>query len=1001
MLKKAIERLKLPESFNNLTCNLFTNQKNKVFTAVGTTEPYNVLVGIDQGEIISPLLWCIYYDPLLCQIQQLGIGYTIEGKLKHNIYDNEETVESITFPGLAYMDDTTWMASNVEDLEMILSTADDFYKLNDIQINKEKSELLVKFYDIKRFNYSQKIYLNFGNDIIGIKPNHPKDSTRILGVWFNLNMKKKFVLQQASSEVRQLAMTIKRKVRNLTDKQSLYIFNALIIPKIEYRTQVTFLTENDCKKILAPFRTVFKHGLKFASTCPNAIMDNSLIYNFRNLWEIQRQAKITEFTIQINDNGILGKITHARLKNIQRYLWIPHNPLSNYPFNNIPHRLKTSYLTNMLFLCKISNITFEIKKNINKNILGGETPIYQLMSEKDYFQNIDSLQQYGVLFLEQITTIDHQYFLSWLSICKRNYTKFITTRKKKEQKWYNIIKKEVSKNNSTYELKENYKKTDITSLKGVFLKNYNTDSVQWVYFWHEIHNTAIFGKTTMIRTEQHLKIIQHWLIDEPNTEEFLVLKKCNGCNIGDNIGLFGQTNSCNITTNRSNLYELPISIGQSHKIDFTYADVSRKQFFNDAQLYDIKTNLYYTIMYKYNLNFQKHINFFKDMSDQHRITKPIQSLFNNIITRYLSLTNDIQQLINIQQQFKFIPRLEFYTDGSLINANTSISHMTFGFYERINDILFTSSCSWWPSSFHTELFGIISALIVCPNNCDVTIFTDNQSVIQNFHSLSKDNFELSTRKIFKLNNMNCLWITLIEIINNLNLKVNLIKVKSHSNVDGNNFIDAAVKNAHTNNEKFLSLNNNSYDLISYIPKWKNIPINQNLRNFIKEISKAKGIENFLTLSRNTKYIELEIDWYITFSMLQTDIENHKTSFTASKFKHKKVKLLIEEIPTIQQMKKAQMDIYEYMKCIYCQTEDEDFNHVWVCHERILEIIELTSRTINFLTMKINDNIVNKIEKVGYHDLTKLGIWSLGKSQNEFNMIDLIKGIFPKILTDYI
>ena len=58
-------------------------------------------------------------------------------------------------------------------------------------------------------------------------------------------------------------------------------------------------------------------------------MDNSLIYNFRNLWEIQRQAKITEFTIQINDNGILGKITHAHLKNIQRYLWIPtiHYPI--------------------------------------------------------------------------------------------------------------------------------------------------------------------------------------------------------------------------------------------------------------------------------------------------------------------------------------------------------------------------------------------------------------------------------------------------------------------------------------------------------------------------------------------------------------------------------------------------------------------------------------------------------------------------------------------------
>ena len=69
MLKKAMQRLKIPSSFNNLIINLFTQRKNRVFTAVGTTSPYDVLIGIDQGEVISPLLWCIYYDMLLCEVE--------------------------------------------------------------------------------------------------------------------------------------------------------------------------------------------------------------------------------------------------------------------------------------------------------------------------------------------------------------------------------------------------------------------------------------------------------------------------------------------------------------------------------------------------------------------------------------------------------------------------------------------------------------------------------------------------------------------------------------------------------------------------------------------------------------------------------------------------------------------------------------------------------------------------------------------------------------------
>ena len=55
MLQKAMHCLKISSSFITLITNLFTNHINQVFTHHDITNPYNVLVGIDQREVICPL----------------------------------------------------------------------------------------------------------------------------------------------------------------------------------------------------------------------------------------------------------------------------------------------------------------------------------------------------------------------------------------------------------------------------------------------------------------------------------------------------------------------------------------------------------------------------------------------------------------------------------------------------------------------------------------------------------------------------------------------------------------------------------------------------------------------------------------------------------------------------------------------------------------------------------------------------------------------------------
>ena len=88
----------------------------------------------------------------------------------------------------------------------------------------------------------------------------------------------------------------------------------VITSKLEYLTQLIYITEKECDMIMTSFKKIFKHKLLFPTTTPNSIMDNQNLYNFRNLYDLQIQSKVTNFLIQINADDLLGTVTEIRLK---------------------------------------------------------------------------------------------------------------------------------------------------------------------------------------------------------------------------------------------------------------------------------------------------------------------------------------------------------------------------------------------------------------------------------------------------------------------------------------------------------------------------------------------------------------------------------------------------------------------------------------------------------------------------------------------------------------
>src|SRR2546423_7799702 len=182
MLDLAMQRLRIPQGFIKLTLNLFNNRSNRVITANGLSDPYKVKIGIDQGEVISPLLWVIYIDPLLVALNNHNSSpYTIS---------SNSTQPQVDMSTLAFIDDTTLIFSSLNGLTDMLNIANEFYEMNNTKINFDKAELITNRDPSDTDNptplCSTSYQFRLRTSSFSITPLSLNSLFRFLGVWFSL-----------------------------------------------------------------------------------------------------------------------------------------------------------------------------------------------------------------------------------------------------------------------------------------------------------------------------------------------------------------------------------------------------------------------------------------------------------------------------------------------------------------------------------------------------------------------------------------------------------------------------------------------------------------------------------------------------------------------------------------------------------------------------------------------------------------------------------------------
>lgn len=242
-VKKTLNRIKIRGPLEKFLTELYTNRRIKVITAAGLTEGFQAEDGIDQGEVISPLIWRIFYDPLLSRIQNTEEGYKMEVEKNISLEKETNTKEKYNTPCLAFADDTTWIAKTEKEMQRIVNKAQEFYDLNDIEINPKKSELVV--INKNKTKEIEGISLGKAKEIVVEKSQ--KDLSRFLGVWIRAKDQEKNIKKRIKRDISCFIHTIGNK--QISVGQMKYLNNKVLLPKLEYRLMTTHLTKEIYKKL--------------------------------------------------------------------------------------------------------------------------------------------------------------------------------------------------------------------------------------------------------------------------------------------------------------------------------------------------------------------------------------------------------------------------------------------------------------------------------------------------------------------------------------------------------------------------------------------------------------------------------------------------------------------------------------------------------------------------------------------------------------------------------
>jgi hypothetical protein len=310
-LKLALQRIGIPTKLIAVILSINRSLLIKVQHYYGNTQQFPQSNGLPQGDKYSPILWLIFYDPLLARLTQETTGFIVTNQL------------SVTHLGFA--DDLKLLSTCHRDSRDQLVIVGSFLDLNQMKANTEKTLVAIN----RHANFPTKKFTLQGKELIAyIKPS---ELVRILGVFLTLDGKQIETIKHA---VKYFNVAISQLYSHYTPGPlATYIVNMVIIPVLSYRLQITYVPPSTIHKLDGRIRKLIRHKYHLPRQIPSSLLYSSQGgIKLQSLESTLQRNLVTDSLVHIRSSNITSKVLRFGIQYFSDYAKLPES-LTVCPIN--------------------------------------------------------------------------------------------------------------------------------------------------------------------------------------------------------------------------------------------------------------------------------------------------------------------------------------------------------------------------------------------------------------------------------------------------------------------------------------------------------------------------------------------------------------------------------------------------------------------------------------------------------------------------------------------
>jgi ribonuclease HI len=276
-----------------------------------------------------------------------------------------------------------------------------------------------------------------------------------------------------------------------------------------------------------------------------------------------------------------------------------------------------------------------------------------------------------------------------------------------------------------------------------------------------------------------------------------------------------------------------------------------------------------------------------------------------------------------------------YSDGSLLHSGTEDVAMGFSVVDPQQDIHLPikGRTDGHASSTKAELMGLIAAVVATPDEQDIVVRLDNQSVVDQFQHMVQDRENTLPRKRFRSTYAG-LWAVLSHIVKQRHGTVRVEWVRGHNNDPGNELADATAKEAAHGGTVSWKVDLTQQEDIRAFAFCYGSLVEIDLRQLLKQQTTIRHHQQWTSQRRVKKAMPHldDIEWRSTLALVHARraVFTFYSSNKDTRQRSHHIKKLHGMLPTLNSMQARHPDLYPDRICRMCEGSDEDNAHLWTC-----------------------------------------------------------------------